>query len=100
MINASFARAASTEQALLLLRQFESLLERDSFRADLDAKYLQAFQVGLPGWAGEQFVRAVECCTFGGLWFSNTCSCKGHTAERLALITSLCTYSALAAVCG
>lgn len=52
VINASFARSASTEQALLLLRQFESLLARDSFRADLDAKYLQAFQVGLPGWAG------------------------------------------------
>ncbi len=45
VINASFARAASTEQALLLLRQFESLLARESFRADLDAKYLQAFQV-------------------------------------------------------
>jgi len=44
VIDASFARAASTEQSLLLLRQFESLLQRDSFRADLDAKYLAAFQ--------------------------------------------------------
>lgn len=45
MIDASFTRAASTEQALLLLRQFECLLQRDSFRADLDHKYLAAFQV-------------------------------------------------------
>lgn len=43
VIDASYARAASTEHALLLLRQFECLLQRDSFRADLDAKYLAAF---------------------------------------------------------
>jgi hypothetical protein len=38
VINACFARAASTEHALLLLRQFESLLHSDSYKADLDAK--------------------------------------------------------------
>ncbi len=38
VINASFSAAASTEHALLLLRQFEALLQWDSFRADLDAK--------------------------------------------------------------
>ncbi|KAL4452763.1 hypothetical protein ABPG75_008425, partial [Micractinium tetrahymenae] len=43
VIDASFARAATTEQSLLLLRQFECLLQRDSFRADLDVKYLAAF---------------------------------------------------------
>lgn len=43
VIDASFARAATTEQSLLLLRQFECLLQRDSFRADLDTKYLAAF---------------------------------------------------------
>lgn len=43
VIDASFAHAATTEQSLLLLRQFECLPQRDSFRADLDAKYLAAF---------------------------------------------------------
>ncbi|PSC73956.1 flagellar outer dynein arm heavy chain gamma [Micractinium conductrix] len=44
VIDASFAHSASTEQSLLLLRQFECLLQRDSYRADLDAKYVTAFQ--------------------------------------------------------
>lgn len=59
VINASFARAASTEQALLLLRQFESLLASDSFRADLDAKYLQAFQARWGGRTGGGCLRHV-----------------------------------------
>ncbi|KAI3432720.1 hypothetical protein D9Q98_004263 [Chlorella vulgaris] len=47
VLNASFSRAASTEQSLLLLRQYESLLlqyDSDSLRSDLDAKYAAAFQ--------------------------------------------------------
>ena len=43
VINASFERSPSTEQSLLLLRQFELLLRRESFRSDLDAKYVAAF---------------------------------------------------------
>ncbi len=43
-MNACFEKSASTEQSLLLLRQFESLLQRESFRSDLDVKYAAAFQ--------------------------------------------------------
>lgn len=63
-MQACFERSTSTEQSLLLLRQFESLLQRESFRSDLDAKYAAAFQsyaggsaeaapartAGWPGW--------------------------------------------------
>lgn len=50
VMNACFDRSASTEQSLLLLRQFEELLQRESFRADLEAKYAAAFQ----SYSGEQ----------------------------------------------
>lgn len=41
---ACFEKSTSTEQSLLLLQQFESLLQRDSFRSDLEAQYVLAFQ--------------------------------------------------------
>ena len=44
VLNSCFSRSASTEQALLLLRQFEGVLQSDSLRADLEAKYAVAFQ--------------------------------------------------------
>lgn len=43
-INASFENISSTEHALNLLRQFQSILQRDSLKADLDDKYLVIFQ--------------------------------------------------------
>ena len=42
-INASFENISSTEHALNLLRQFQSILQRDSLKADLDEKYLVIF---------------------------------------------------------
>lgn len=44
LLAASFAACASTEQALALLQQFEGVLGREPFRADLDSKYTAAFQ--------------------------------------------------------
>ena len=43
-INASFEHITSTEQALLLLRQFQSILQRESLKKDLDDKYMVIFQ--------------------------------------------------------
>lgn len=38
-LHASFEGIKSTDAALRLLRQFRSVLQRDSLRADLDAMY-------------------------------------------------------------
>ncbi len=38
-VHASFEGMKSTDSALRLLRQFRSVLQRDSLRADLDAMY-------------------------------------------------------------
>ena len=43
-INISFDKATSTEAALNLLRQFQSILQRESLRADLNEKYMLIFQ--------------------------------------------------------
>lgn len=43
-INKSFERISSTEQALSLLRQIHGIMQRDSLRGDLEAKYLIIFQ--------------------------------------------------------
>jgi dynein heavy chain len=43
-INFSFENILSTEQALALLNKFESILVRDSLKADLDSKYTVIFQ--------------------------------------------------------
>ena len=43
-INMSFENILSTEQALTLLKTFESILVRDSLKADLDSKYTVIFQ--------------------------------------------------------
>ena len=37
-VNASFENISSTEQALLLIRQFETILLRENLRADLESK--------------------------------------------------------------
>lgn len=53
LLATSFAACASTEQALGLLAQFEGVLGREPFRADLDSKYAAAFQAfagRLAGW--------------------------------------------------
>ena len=42
-INDSFDKATSTEAALNLLRQFQSILQRESLRSDLDEKYMLIF---------------------------------------------------------
>lgn len=38
-VHASFQSIKSTDAALALLRQFKSILQRDSLKADLDAMY-------------------------------------------------------------
>ena len=38
-INQCFENIPSTQQALNLLRQFESILQRDSLKSDLESKY-------------------------------------------------------------
>ena len=43
-LNSSFEKATSTEHALNLLRQFQSILQRDSLKSDLDEKYMAIFQ--------------------------------------------------------
>lgn len=43
-INSSFENITSTDHALNLLHQFQSILLRDSLRADLNAKYMVIFQ--------------------------------------------------------
>ena len=43
-INTSFESITSTEHALSLLRQFQSILQRESLKADLDDKYMVIFQ--------------------------------------------------------
>ena len=43
-INLSFENITSTEHALNLLRQFQSILQRDLLKADLDDKYMAIFQ--------------------------------------------------------
>ena len=43
-INSSFENITSTEHALNLLRQFQSILQRDSLKQDLDDKYMVIFQ--------------------------------------------------------
>eukprot|EP00898_Chlorokybus_atmophyticus_P005691 jgi/Chlat1/6122/Chrsp409S05665 len=43
-INASFENITSTSHALALLRQFQSILQRESLRADLDDKYMVIFR--------------------------------------------------------
>jgi dynein heavy chain len=43
-IDASFENISSTEQALNMLRQFQSVLKRDSLKKDLDDKYVVIFQ--------------------------------------------------------
>ena len=43
-VNASFENITSTEQALHLLRQFQSILQRESLKKDLDDKYAVIFQ--------------------------------------------------------
>lgn len=42
-INLSFENILSTEQALALLKQFETVLVRDSLKSDLDSKYTVIF---------------------------------------------------------
>jgi dynein heavy chain len=42
-INTSFETIPSTEQALALLKQFQTILQRDNLRADLDNKYMVIF---------------------------------------------------------
>ena len=42
-VDACFERAGSTQQALRLLRQFCTVLHRESSRAHLDAKYAAIF---------------------------------------------------------
>jgi len=42
-INASFENITSTEQALSLLRQFESILQRETLKSDLESKYTVIF---------------------------------------------------------
>ena len=43
-IDSSFENISSTEQALNMLRQFQSVLKRDSLKKDLDDKYVVIFQ--------------------------------------------------------
>eukprot|EP00884_Botryococcus_braunii_P007425 jgi/Botrbrau1/16684/Bobra.0317s0002.1 len=43
-INESFRNVTSTENALNLLQQFEAILQRDTLKADLEAKYQVIFQ--------------------------------------------------------
>lgn len=43
-INSSFENITSTEHALNLLKQFQSILQRDSLKQDLDDKYMVIFQ--------------------------------------------------------
>ncbi|CAD7698753.1 unnamed protein product [Ostreobium quekettii] len=43
-INSSFENITSTDHALNLLRQFQSILQRESLKADLNAKYMVIFQ--------------------------------------------------------
>lgn len=42
-INSSFENITSTENALNLLKKFQSILQRDNLRADLDSKYMVIF---------------------------------------------------------
>ena len=42
-INASFENITSTEHALSLLKQFESILQRETLKSDLDSKYTVIF---------------------------------------------------------
>eukprot|EP01028_Stygiella_incarcerata_P006636 TRINITY_DN270_c0_g1_i1.p1 TRINITY_DN270_c0_g1~~TRINITY_DN270_c0_g1_i1.p1 ORF type:complete len:4523 (-),score=1222.92 TRINITY_DN270_c0_g1_i1:192-13760(-) len=42
-INASFENITSTENALMLLRKFQSILQRENLMADLDSKYMVIF---------------------------------------------------------
>ena len=43
-IDSSFENISSTEQALAMLRQFQSVLKRDALKKDLDDKYVVIFQ--------------------------------------------------------
>jgi dynein heavy chain len=43
-INSSFENITSTEHALNLLRQFQSILQRETLKQDLDDKYMVIFQ--------------------------------------------------------
>lgn len=43
-INRSFENISSTEQALNLLKQIQQIMQRDSLKADLEAKYMIIFQ--------------------------------------------------------
>lgn len=43
-INSSFENITSTEHALVLIKQFQSILQRDTLRADLENKYMVIFQ--------------------------------------------------------
>lgn len=43
-INRSFENITSTEHALNLLQQIQSILQRDTLKADLEAKYMIIFQ--------------------------------------------------------
>ena len=74
---ASFAACASTEQALALLQQFEGVLGREPFRADLDSKYTAAFQ----GFAGRLPGRRAYLGSCKSLLFPELacldCSCFG-----------------------
>ena len=42
-INSAFENISSTEQALNLLQQFQTILQRDTLRADLQDKYMVIF---------------------------------------------------------
>eukprot|EP00762_Andalucia_godoyi_P000483 ANDGO_03248.mRNA.1 Dynein gamma chain len=42
-INSSFENITSTENALALLKKFQSILQRENLRADLDSKYMVIF---------------------------------------------------------
>ena len=42
-VNASFENISSTEQALVLIRQFETILLRENLRSDLESKYAVIF---------------------------------------------------------
>jgi dynein heavy chain, axonemal len=43
-INRSFENISSTEQALSLLKQIQQIMQRDSLKGDLEAKYMIIFQ--------------------------------------------------------
>jgi hypothetical protein len=82
----SFESISSTEQALSLLRQIQGIMQRDTLRADLEAKYLIIFQhYGLDMEAVQKAYekhKVRQACLCLSVWLVE-CSFRGQDWDQL-----------------